>query len=110
MLDQGLADELTSRRVRAPLFKSLGFGLERVDMPFTSPFGWVLLIAAVAAGWLLGAATGSAGMKWRKRYREREVIIAKYRREMEKALVKARERIRQLEGEREGVSETPPEA
>lgn len=78
-------------------------------MPFTSPWAWVLLIAAAAGGWLLGAATGSSGLKWRKRYREREVIIAKYRREMEKALVKARERVRQLEGERDAGAETPPE-
>lgn len=70
-------------------------------MPFTSPFGWVLLAAALAAGWLIGAATSTAGRKWQKRFREREVIIAKYRREMEKALVKARERIRQLERERD---------
>ena len=69
-------------------------------MPFTSPFGWVLLAAAVAVGWLLGATTSPAVRKWQKRFREREVIIAKYRREMEKALVKARERVRQLERER----------
>lgn len=69
-------------------------------MPFTSSFGWVLLAAALAAGWVIGATASPAVGKWRKRYREREVIIAKYRREMEKALVKARERIRQLERER----------
>ena len=78
-------------------------------MPFTSPYGWILLAAALAAGWLFGAATSSQGRKWQKRFREREVIIAKYRREMEKALVKARERIRQLEGERDGASDAPPE-
>jgi len=72
-------------------------------MPFTSPFGWVLLVAALAAGWLIGTVTSPAGRKWHKRFREREVIIAKYRKEMEKALVKARERIRQLEGERDGI-------
>ena len=77
-------------------------------MPFTSPFGWVLLVAALAAGWLFGAATSPQGRKWQKRFREREVIIAKYRREMEKALVKARERIRQLERERDPAQE--PEA
>lgn len=77
-------------------------------MPFTSPFGWVLLAAALAAGWMIGAATSPAVRKWQKRYREREVIIAKYRREMEKALVKARERVRQLERER-APGETPPE-
>lgn len=69
-------------------------------MPFTSPFGWVLLAAALAAGWAIGATTSPAVRKWQKRFREREVIIAKYRREMEKALVKARERVRQLERER----------
>lgn len=77
-------------------------------MPFTSPFGWVLLAAALAMGWLLGSMTSTAGRKWHKRYREREVIIAKYRREMEKALVKARDRIRQLESER-GDEHTPPQ-
>ncbi len=66
-------------------------------MPFTSPFVWMLIAAALAVGWLLGNVTSSSGRKWHKRFREREVIIAKYRREMEKALVKARERIRQLE-------------
>lgn len=74
-------------------------------MPFTSPFGWVLLVAALAAGWLVGTVTSPAGRKWYKRFREREVIIAKYRKEMEKALVKARERIRQLEGERDETVE-----
>lgn len=74
-------------------------------MPLTSPFGWVLLTAALATGWLLGAATSPAGRKWHKRFREREVIIAKYRREMEKALVKARERIRKLESERDEPGE-----
>lgn len=77
-------------------------------MPFTSPFGWVLLAAALAAGWVIGASTSPAAGKWRKRYREREVIIAKYRREMEKALLKARERIRKLEQERT-PGELPPE-
>jgi len=77
-------------------------------MPFTSPFGWVLLAAALAAGWVIGASTSPAVRKWQKRYREREVIIAKYRREMEKALVKARERVRKLERER-APGETPPE-
>lgn len=76
-------------------------------MPFTSSFGWVLLAAALAAGWLLGAATSPEGRRWRKRYREREVIIAKYRREMEKALVKARERVRQLE--RDAAGDPTPE-
>jgi hypothetical protein len=78
-------------------------------MPFTSPLTWLLLAAVLAAGWLLGAATSSAGRRWHKRFREREVVIAKYRREMEKALVKARERIRQLESERggEAVSDEP---
>jgi len=74
-------------------------------MPFTSPFGWVLLAAALAAGWVIGATTSPAVRKWQKRFREREVIIAKYRREMEKALVKARERVRQLERERDGDDE-----
>lgn len=69
-------------------------------MPFTSPFGWVLLLAALAIGWILGATTSPAVRKWQKRFREREVIIAKYRREMEKALLKARERIRKLEQDR----------
>jgi hypothetical protein len=78
-------------------------------MPFTSPFGWVLLAAALAAGWLLGAATSPAGRKWQKRFREREVIIAKYRREMEKALVKARDRVRKLEQERDPGGEPPAE-
>jgi len=78
-------------------------------MPFTSPFGWVLLVAALAAGWLLGAATSPAGRKWQKRFREREVIIAKYRREMEKALVKARDRVRKLEQERDPAGDPPPE-
>lgn len=75
-------------------------------MPFTSPLGWLLLIAALAVGWLLGSVTSRAGRKWHKRFREREVIIAKYRREMEKALVKARERVRQLENERDGDQDT----
>lgn len=74
-------------------------------MPFTSPFGWVLLGAALLAGWLFGVATSPAGRKWQKRFREREVIIAKYRREMEKALVKARNRVRQLEQERDAASD-----
>jgi hypothetical protein len=77
-------------------------------MPFTSPFGWVLLAAALAVGWVIGATTSPAVSKLQKRFREREVIIAKYRREMEKALVKARERVRQLERER-APGETPPE-
>lgn len=77
-------------------------------MPFTSPFGWVLLVAALAAGWVIGATTSPVVGKWRKRYREREVIIAKYRREMEKALLKARERIRKLERERT-PGDAPPE-
>ena len=70
-------------------------------MPFSSPLTWVLLIAVLAAGWLIGTLTSPEGRKWHKRFREREVIIAKYKREMEKALVKARERVRQLEDERE---------
>lgn len=78
-------------------------------MPFTSPFGWVLLVAALAAGWLIGAVTSPAGRKWQKRFREREVIIAKYRREMEKALVKARDRVRKLERERDPGGEPPSE-
>jgi hypothetical protein len=79
-------------------------------MPFTSPLGWLLVIAALAVGWLLGDIYSNAGRKWQKRFREREVIIAKYRKEMEKALVKARDRIRQLESERDGGGdETPPE-
>lgn len=72
-------------------------------MPFTSPFGWVLLGAALLAGWLFGIAFSPQSRQLKKRFREREVIIAKYRREMEKALVKARERIRQLERERDGT-------
>jgi hypothetical protein len=80
-------------------------------MPFASPLGWLLVIAALALGWLLGDTYSNAGRKWHKRFREREVIIAKYRKEMEKALVKARDRIRQLEGERDGtVGDTPPDA
>lgn len=85
-------------------------------MPFTSPFGWVLLGAALVAGCLFGIAFSPQGLQWKKRFREREVIIAKYKREMEKALVKARERIRQLEQERDGApppqpdAETPPSA
>jgi hypothetical protein len=75
-------------------------------MPFTSPFGWVLLAAALAAGWVLGTMPSPEGRRWRKRFREREVIIAKYRREMEKALVKARERVRKLERDAGG---DPPE-
>ena len=66
-------------------------------MPFTSPLGWILLGAALLAGWLFGMAMSPASRRWQKRYREREVIIAKYRREMEKALVKAREWVRKLE-------------
>lgn len=77
-------------------------------MPFASPLGWLLLVAALAAGWVLGNVTSTAGRKWHKRFREREVIIAKYRREMEKALVKARERIRQLETERDGGEDNTP--
>ncbi|WP_447728512.1 hypothetical protein [Sphingomonas koreensis] len=77
-------------------------------MPFASPFGWVLLAAALAVGWVIGAATSPAVRKWQKRFREREVIIAKYRREMEKALVKARDRVRQLERER-APGDAPPE-
>ncbi|MCP3730140.1 hypothetical protein M9978_06820 [Sphingomonas sp. MG17] len=70
----------------------------------------MLVIAALAVGWLLGDIYSNAGRKWQKRFREREVIIAKYRKEMEKALVKARDRIRQLESERDGGGdETPPE-
>lgn len=76
-------------------------------MPFTSPFGWVLLAAELAAGWLLGSVTSPDGRRWRKRYREREVIIAKYRREMEKALVKARDRVRKLERERDPAGAPP---
>ncbi|ODP36877.1 hypothetical protein [Sphingomonas turrisvirgatae] len=70
-------------------------------MPFASPLGWLIVVLALVAGWVIGAATSPAGRKWHKRFREREVIIAKYKREMEKALVKARERVRQLEDERE---------
>lgn len=77
-------------------------------MPFTSPFGWVLLAAALVAGWLIGIAFSPQGRQWKKRFREREAVIAKYKREMEKALVKARERIRQLEQER-GPDEAPRE-
>lgn len=73
-------------------------------MPFASPLGWLLLVLALAAGWVIGAATSPAGRKWHKRYREREVIIAKYKREMEKALVKAREKARQLDDERDGAA------
>lgn len=62
---------------------------------------WLALVAALLAGWLFGIATSPAGRSWKKRYREREVIIAKYRREMEAALVKARDRVRQLEKERD---------
>lgn len=74
-------------------------------MPFTSPFGWVLLAAALLAGWLFGIAFSPQSQQLKKRFREREVIIAKYKREMEKALVKARDRIRQLEQERDGTPE-----
>ncbi|WP_343519663.1 hypothetical protein [Sphingomonas sp.] len=74
-------------------------------MPFTSPLGWVLLAAALLAGWLFGIAFSPQSHQLRKRFREREVIIAKYKREMEKALVKARQRIRQLERERDGVAD-----
>ncbi|MCW4461770.1 hypothetical protein OK349_08615 [Sphingomonas sp. BT-65] len=73
-------------------------------MPFTSPFGWVLLGAALLAGWLFGIAFSPQSRQLKKRFREREVIIAKYKREMEKALVKARERVRQLEQERDGAA------
>lgn len=79
-------------------------------MPFTSPFTWLLLATVLAAGWLLGAVTSFTGRKWHKRFREREVVIAKYRREMEKALIKARERIRQLESERDGGGSARPES
>ena len=51
--------------------------------------------------------TSPDGRRWRKRYREREVIIAKYRREMEKALVKARDRVRKLERERDPAGAPP---
>ncbi|WP_423601747.1 hypothetical protein [Sphingomonas sp. MS122] len=74
-------------------------------MPFTSPFGWVLLAAALLAGWLFGIAFSPQSRQLRKRFREREVIVAKYKREMEKALVKARDRIRQLERERDGAAD-----
>lgn len=74
-------------------------------MPFTSPFGWVLLAAALLAGFLFGIAFSPQSRQLRQRFREREVIIAKYKREMEKALVKARDRIRQLEQERDGTGE-----
>ena len=70
-------------------------------MPFPSPLGWLLLVLALVSGWVIGAATSPSGRKWHKRFREREVIIAKYRKEMEKALVKARDRVRQLEDERD---------
>lgn len=73
-------------------------------MPFASPFGWLLLVLALALGWLIGASTSPSGRRWHKRFREREVIIAKYKREMEKALVKARERVRQLEDDRDGAT------
>lgn len=79
-------------------------------MPLSSPLGWLLLALALVIGWLLGALTSPAGRIWHKRFREREVIITKYKREMEKALVKARERVRQLEDERDGIERTPPEA
>lgn len=71
-----------------------------------SHLAWLLLALALAIGWLVGALTSPAGRQWHKRYREREVIIAKYKREMEKALVKARERVQQLESERGET--TPP--
>lgn len=78
-------------------------------MTYTSPLVWALLGAALLAGWLFGIAFSPQGRQWQKRYREREVIIAKYKREMEKALIKARDRIRQLEQERDGPVETAPE-
>lgn len=73
-------------------------------MPLNSLIIWIALAAALLAGWLFGIATSPAGRAWKKRYREREVIIAKYRREMEAALVKARDRVRQLEKERDPAS------
>ena len=79
-------------------------------MPLSSPLGWLLLALALVIGWLLGALTSPAGRIWHKRFREREVIITKYKREMEKALVKARDRIRQLEEDREGGRTPPPDA
>jgi hypothetical protein len=79
-------------------------------MTFPAPFVWLLLVLALAIGWVLGALTSPQGRKWHKRFREREVIITKYKREMEKALVKARDRIRQLEEDREGGRTPPPDA
>lgn len=77
-------------------------------MPFNSATGWIALGVALLAGWLFGLASSNGGRKWKRQLKDREVIIAKYRREMEAALVKARDRIRQLEQERDARPAQPP--
>ena len=69
------------------------------NLLFETPSEFAVLGLLLIAGWLFGLASAPGGGKWKRRYHDAELELARYRDEVDQELRASRARIRELEAE-----------